>query len=97
MRATEKVVLASGNVTGNQSASPIFGGSYALETTATNIDGNHTSQLQIQAPGGTWLNVGNVTTAAGLSVVQLPPGQVRVSISGNMTAADINLVSVPLN
>lgn len=48
-----------------------------------------TVTLQYQSPNGTWLNVGSdaVLAANGMVGVELPPGKVRVALSGTTAAA----------
>ena len=96
MRAHERVDLASGNLTaGNKTAGVIEGGKYALLTQATGIDGNNTVSLQVEDPAGNWIAAGATVTANGLGVYDLPPGQVRVAIVGNLTNSTLTLVRVP--
>jgi hypothetical protein len=79
--------------TGNTAPFTLKGGNFAIIATATFGGGN----IQLQAlalDGSTWINVGSSITAAGLSTLQLPAGQFRLSVT-TATACFVAIDSIP--
>ena len=74
------IVLAENAAAGTTAAKVLnSGGKYGLIWDATLGGGN--LQLQIQGPGGTWINCGSAITALGLTVFDLPAGSYRAVIT----------------
>ena len=72
-------VLNNANTTG---AAVIWTGGKFLLAVAGNVSGA-TLQLQYLGPDNvTWLPVGTAVTAIGTQVLELPPGSVRMTVTG---------------
>lgn len=89
--ATQSVNFS--NIAATTGAFQIYGGKYGLTVSATFGGGN--VQLQtLSLDGSTWINVGTSVTANGQSVLDLPPGQYRLSIT-TATAVFAALTRIP--
>lgn len=81
------------NATGNGSDYPWPGGESAFMAEAT--FGGGSVKLQIKLPQGTYADItGASLTAAGMVVVNLPPGTYR-AVATTATAAYARLVTIP--
>jgi hypothetical protein len=81
------------NISGTSTASKVKGGKYAALSHATSY--GTVVQLQMLAlDGATWIPVGTNFTTDSLQNLDLPPGQLRLSITG-ATGVYFELTSVP--
>lgn len=90
---TDGVVLLNNAGAGNGAVVNILGGKYALLAEATFGGGN--IKLQIQLSQGGFADVGSSTlSAAGMVVLDLPPGSYRAVVTTS-TAAHARLARIP--
>ena len=84
MQSYSVALLKNDSATGNACHWPGGRGSVIL----TGTIGGATINFQFLGPdGSTWVTIGSAIAAAGQSLFELPPGQIRISISGGTPSA----------